>query len=79
MPDAEWAMFFVIGLGAFLRASFYGSAAIALENLALRHQLAVLQRSVRRPPLSRWDRTLWVWLARVWTCAFHLFRPPRQR
>ena len=62
-----WPMFFVIGLGAFLRASFCASAAIALENLALRHQLAVLQRSVRRPPLSRWDRILWVWLARVWT------------
>jgi hypothetical protein len=41
-------MLFVIGLGTFLRAVLFGSAAIALDNLALRHQLRVLQRSVRR-------------------------------
>ncbi len=60
-------MVFVIGLWTFLRALSLGSAAIALENVALRHQLAVLQRSVRRPRLSRWDRILWVWLPRLWT------------
>jgi putative transposase len=60
-------MIFVIGLWTFLRALSLGSAAIALENVALRHQLAVLQRSVRRPRLSRWDRILWVWLSRLWT------------
>src|SRR4029450_3033516 len=42
------------------------SAVIALENLALRHQLLVLQRSVRRPRLAPWDRIFWVWLCRVW-------------
>ena len=60
-------MIFVIGLWTFLRALFLESAAVALENLALRHQLLVLQRSVARPRLSRWDRILWVWLSRVWT------------
>jgi transposase InsO family protein len=60
-------MILVIGLWTFLRALVSGSAAIALENLALRHQLMVLQRSVRRPRLARWDRVVWVWLSRVWT------------
>jgi hypothetical protein len=36
----------------------FGSTAIALENLALRHQLAVLQRSSRRPRLSPWGSAL---------------------
>jgi hypothetical protein len=35
-------MLFVIGLGTFLRAMLFGSATIALENLALRHQIGVL-------------------------------------
>jgi hypothetical protein len=60
-------MLFVIGLWTFLRALFLEPAAVALENLALRHQLLVLQRSITRPRLSRWDRILWVWLSRWWT------------
>ena len=60
-------MILVIGLWTFLRAWLLGSAVVALENVALRHQLLILQRSVGRPRLSRWDRILWVWLARVWT------------
>ena len=59
-------MIFVIGLWTVLRAVVFGSAAIALENLALRHQLRVLQRAVTRPRLSRWDRVFWVWLSRLW-------------
>ena len=59
-------MILVLGPWTFLRAVLTGSAAVALENLALRHQLAVLQRSVRRPRLSRGDRILWIWLSRVW-------------
>ena len=51
-------MLFVVGVWTFLRAWLFGSAAIALENLALRHQLRVLQRSVRRPRLARRDRVL---------------------
>src|SRR4029450_7359457 len=37
-------MILVMGFWIFLRAVFFGSAAIALENVALRHQLLVLQR-----------------------------------
>ncbi len=59
-------MIVAIALWTFLRALVSGSAAIALENLALRHQLAVLRRSVRRPRLLWRDRILWVWLSRVW-------------
>ena len=39
---------------------------LVLENLALRQQLAVLQRSVRRPRLRRRDRAFWVLLSRIW-------------
>jgi transposase len=44
-----------------------GHRQLALENLALRPQLAVYKRTVTRPRLRRTDRLLWVWLARVWT------------
>jgi putative transposase len=56
-----------MGVWTFLRAVFFGSATIALENVALRHQLLILQRSVDRPRLARWDRIFWVWLSRWWT------------
>ena len=36
------------------------------ENLALRHQLCVLQRSVKRPKIRPADRILWSLLSRVW-------------
>src|SRR5256886_13291523 len=39
---------------------------LALENLALRHQVAVYRRIVTRPRLCRTDRFFWVTLARVW-------------
>lgn len=38
---------------------------LALENLALRQQIAVLQRSVKRPRLMRSDRFFWILLTRV--------------
>ena len=60
-------MILLVGLWTLVRALFRGSAAIALENVALRHQLTVLQRSIRRPRLSPWDRILWMCLSRLWT------------
>ena len=39
---------------------------LVLENLALRHQLVVLQRTVPRPRLRPSDRMFWVLLARLW-------------
>jgi transposase InsO family protein len=41
-------------------------AALQLEILALRHQIGILQRSVKRPKLTPVDRALWVWLLSVW-------------
>ena len=39
-----------------------------MENLALRHQIGVLQRAVpKRPKLTPPDRFLWVWLCRSWS------------
>ncbi len=53
-------------LFAFFSASFRSHAALQLEILALRHQLGVLQRSVKRPKLTPADRLLWAGLCAVW-------------
>jgi putative transposase len=45
---------------------FRTRAALQLEILALRHQLGVLQRSVKKPKLNRFDRCLWAWLFGAW-------------
>jgi putative transposase len=44
-----------------------GYRQLALENLALRQQLAVYKRIAKRPKLGRRDRLFWIWLSRVWT------------
>ncbi len=41
--------------------------ALALENLALRHQLEVLTRNSKRPRLTNRDRALWVIISRLWS------------
>jgi len=40
---------------------------LALENLALRQQLAVMKRQCPRPRLRKVDRWFWVGLSRVWS------------
>ena len=47
----------------FLRAFFRERVELATENLALRQQLAIQQRSAKRPKLRRGDRIFWVWLS----------------
>src|SRR5688572_9007897 len=47
-------------------AAFRSRAALQLEILALRHQIGVLQRSVKRPKLTPADRALGVGLCSVW-------------
>ncbi len=53
-------------LGVILSATFKSRATLQVENLALRQQLGVLQRSVKRPKLTAADRFLWAWLSRAW-------------
>ena len=42
-----------------LISTFKARRELALENVALRQQLAVLRRSVKRPRLSKVDRGFW--------------------
>src|ERR1700738_4731969 len=50
-----------------LHSIFRSRAVLELENLALRHQIGVLQRSTRRrPKLTSGDRLVWVCLSRLW-------------
>ena len=51
----------------FLKLIFWSKQGIVLENLALRQQLAVQQRSVKRPKIKNTDRIFWVWLSKIWT------------
>ena len=45
---------------------FSGQKRVALENVALRQQLAVFRRDVRRPQLRGRDRFFWVALRMIW-------------
>jgi hypothetical protein len=49
-----------------LRLICSGHRAVALENLALRQQLSVFRRTVRRPQIRTRERLFWVILARAW-------------
>lgn len=62
-----------------LRFMVRSRASLHLEIIALRHQLAVLNRS-RRPRLrlTSADRALWAWLSQAWSgwrSAVHIVRP----
>ena len=59
------------GLPRCLCSAFRSRHQLVLENLALRHQLAVLMRSVRKPKLRSSDRFLWVLLRRLWSGWHH--------
>jgi transposase InsO family protein len=54
------------GVWCVLRLLLLPRSQLVLENLALRQQLAVLRRSIRRPRLRPCDRVFWVWLSRCW-------------
>ena len=54
------------GVWCVLRLLLLSPSQLALENLALRQQLAVLRRSAPRPRLRPCDRLFWVCLSRCW-------------
>src|SRR5215831_14022267 len=61
-------LIFLATLLATLSSILRSRAALELENLALRHQIGVLQRSAsKRPKLTPLDRVLWAWLSGIWS------------
>ena len=50
----------------FLRGLLKSQADLAAENMALRQQLTVFQRSTKRPRLRIRDRVFWTWLSWLW-------------
>ena len=50
-----------------VRVLFRSRADLALENLALRQQVAVLKQKRSRPPLTPLDRAFWVALREDWS------------
>lgn len=59
--------------------SFRSRHDLVLENLVLRQQLDVLQRTKPKPRLRTADRVPWVWLRRIWpsgwACQLRIVRP----
>jgi hypothetical protein len=51
---------------ACLRSLFRDRRELALENSALRQQLAILARTQPHRHLRKTDRLFWVWLSRMW-------------
>jgi putative transposase len=60
----------------FLMTLLRSRLALQLEIVALRHQIAVYQRSVSRPRLRATDRLFWVWLSRLWSGWQHALPQP---
>jgi hypothetical protein len=54
-------------LSCFVRALLLSRAALATENLALRQQLALLDRKRPLPRLKNRDRLFWVLLSQLWS------------
>lgn len=52
---------------AFIVSPFRSRASLRLENLALRHQVAVYPRTVHRPRRHPADRLFWAFLSRLWS------------
>ena len=53
-------------IASVIRAFLRNRADLVGETVALRHQVAILQHSAKRPKLRGRDRIFWVWLSKVW-------------
>jgi putative transposase len=71
-------MLVLASLFALLRDLVRSRRQLVLENLALRQQLGVLRRSVKRPRLRNTDRLFWVLYSRLvqgWRGSLHVLSP----
>ena len=59
-------MVLVSALFLLIRSLIIHRTTLAAEDLALRQQLAILNRKIHRPQLHRRDRFFWVILSRLW-------------
>src|SRR6266567_7983359 len=57
---------FLLSVIRFVRLLLSGHQAVAIENAALRLQLAAFRRKRKRPVLTWFDRLFWVGLSGVW-------------
>ncbi len=57
----------LISIGHGIRGLLHPRLELAIENTALRQQLAVLKQNRPRPKLSNSDRLFWVTLRRFWS------------
>jgi transposase InsO family protein len=60
MPPVVYAILSALG------TLFRSQRSLRVENIALRHQLAIYERTVKRPRIRPEDRILWCWLSRHW-------------
>lgn len=58
------------------RSSLKSQRELAIENLALRQQQAILRRKTKRPTLTKADRVFWGALCRLWREAHPLPAAP---
>ncbi len=47
-------------------ALFKSRRQLALENVALRQQLIIQQRTIKKPKITNADRAFWIWLSNIW-------------
>jgi putative transposase len=60
MPPVVYAILSALG------SLFRSERSLRVENIALRHQLAIYQRAIKRPRIRPEDRILRSWLSRRW-------------